>query len=54
VPSKKKKSKFKVGAEARRRARLGVGLPPPQRAITEKRLKPPKHKETLGDLLREE
>jgi hypothetical protein len=54
VPSKKKKSKFKVGTEARRRARLGIGLPPPERTIVEKRLKKPKHKQTLKDVLDEE
>jgi hypothetical protein len=54
VPSKKKKSKFKVGTEARRRARLGIGLPPPERTITEKRLKKPKHKKNLKELLVEE
>jgi hypothetical protein len=54
MPSKKKKSKFKVGTEARRRARLGIGLPPPERAIVEKRLKKPKHKKDLKDLLTEE
>jgi hypothetical protein len=47
LPSKKKKSKFKVGTEARRLARLGIGLPPPERTITEKRLRKPKHKKKL-------
>lgn len=51
MPSRRKKSKFKVAKEAKRRARLGIGLPPPQRVIVEKRHKPPKHKKTLGDLL---
>lgn len=51
MPSRKKKSKFKVTKEARRRARLGIGLPPPERVIIEKRHKPPKHKKTLDDLL---
>jgi hypothetical protein len=54
VPSKKKKSKFKIGTEARRRARLGIGLPPPERTITEKRLKKPKHKKKLEDLVVED
>lgn len=53
VPSKKKKSKFKIGTEARR-ARLGIGLPPPERTITEKRLKKPKHKKKLEDLVVDE
>ena len=50
MPSKKKKLKFKVGTEARRRARLGIGLPPTERTIAGKRLKGPKHKKKLGDL----
>ena len=54
MPSKKRKPKFKVGAEARRRARLGIGMPPPERAIVEKRMKKSKHKETLKKLLLEE
>lgn len=54
VPSKKKKSKFKIGTEARRRARLGIGLPPHERTIVEKRLKKPKHNQTLKDVLSEE
>jgi hypothetical protein len=41
---RKKKPSFKVTTEARRRARLGAGLPPPERVITEKKFKPPKHK----------
>ena len=54
MPSKKKKSKFKVATEVRRRARLGIGLPPPERTITEKRLKNPKHKKSLKELLVED
>ena len=54
MASRKKKSKFKVTKEARRRARLGIGLPPPERVIVEKRHKPAKHKKTLGDLLNDE
>jgi len=54
MPPKKKKSKFKVGTEARRRARLCIGLPPPERTITEKRLKRPKHKKNLKDLIAED
>jgi hypothetical protein len=46
-----KKPKLKVGKEARRRARLGVGLPPPARVIPSKRTKSPKHKKTFSDLL---
>lgn len=51
--TQRKKSKFKVTKEARRRARLGIGLPPPERVILEKRHKPPKHKKTLSELLEE-
>jgi hypothetical protein len=54
VPSKKKKSKFTIATEARRRARLGIGLPPPERTITEKRSKKPKHKKKLEDLVVED
>jgi hypothetical protein len=49
----RKKSKFKVAKEAKRRARLGIGLPPPERVIVEKRHKPPKHKKTFPELLEE-
>jgi hypothetical protein len=49
-----KKPKLKVGKEARRRARLGVGLPPPARVIPSKRTKSPKHKKTFSDLLQGE
>lgn len=54
MPSKKKKSKFKVATEARRRARLGIGLPPAERVIVEKQFKKPKHKTVLKHLLSEE
>jgi hypothetical protein len=47
--ARKKKSKWKVSTEARRRARLGAGLPPPGRAIPNKRDKPPKYKKRLVD-----
>jgi hypothetical protein len=46
---KKKKSRWKVSRESRRRARLGIGMPPPERIIVDKRLKPPKHKKPLAD-----
>jgi hypothetical protein len=48
---KKKKSKLKIPKEAKRRARLGIGLPPPERLIPDKREKSGKHKKTLSDLL---
>lgn len=49
MPSKRKKTKFKVGREARRRARLGIGMPPAERTIPDKREKPPRHKKPLGE-----
>jgi hypothetical protein len=45
----KKLRKFHVGKEARRRARLVLGQPPPERVIPDKRRKPPKHKKTLSE-----
>jgi hypothetical protein len=42
--ARKKQRRFKVEKEARRRARLGAGTPPPARVIPDKRNKPPKHK----------
>jgi hypothetical protein len=49
--SRRKKPRLKVSKEARRRARLGVGPPPPERVIVDKRLKPPKHKKPLAELM---
>lgn len=46
---RKKRPRLRVHKEARRRARLGVGLPPPERVIVDKRLKPPKHKKPLAE-----
>jgi len=51
--AQRKKDRLRVPKEARRRARLGIGLPPVERTIPNKRDKPPKHKKTLGDLLSE-
>jgi hypothetical protein len=51
--AKKKKTKLNVGAEARRKARLTVGTPPPARTIADKRGKPPKHKKSTSDLIEE-
>ena len=48
--SRRKKPRLKVTKEARRRARLGIGLPPPERTIPNKRFKPPKHKKKLVEL----
>jgi hypothetical protein len=53
MPPKKKKTPFKAGKEARRRARLGVGMPPPERLIPDKRTKPAKHKKSAAELLDE-
>jgi len=44
---RKKKARLRVTKEARRRARLGIGLPPTERTIPDKRLKPPKHKKSV-------
>jgi hypothetical protein len=44
---RKKRPRLCVAKEARRRARLGVGVPPPERVIVDKRLKSPKHKKPL-------
>ncbi len=48
---KKKKPRLRVEKEARRRARAGIGLPPPEKTIPNKREKVEKHKKTLGQLL---
>ena len=52
--ARKKKPRLNVASEARRRARRGVGLPPPERIIPDKQTKPAKHKKTFVDLLNEE
>lgn len=49
----RKKQRLRVTKEARRRARLSVGVPPAERTIPNKRHKPPRHRKTLGDLLHE-
>lgn len=46
---RKRKKRFSASKEARRRARLAAGTPPPARIIPDKRLKPPKHKKRLRD-----
>jgi hypothetical protein len=51
MPTKKRKPKFTVAKEARRRARLAAGMPPRERVIENKRRKPPKHKKSLEDLV---
>jgi len=52
--ARRKKARLKVAKEARRRARLGIGLPPTERTIPNKREKPEKHKKTMRELLGEE
>jgi hypothetical protein len=46
---RKKKDRLRVHKEARRLARLGIGAPPGERVIPDKRKKPPKHKKRLAD-----
>lgn len=47
IMAKKKKDRLRVHKEARRLARLGVGMPPTERTIPDKRQKAPKHKKRL-------
>jgi hypothetical protein len=47
---RKKRPRLRVAKEARRRARLGIGLPPTERTIPDKRRKPLKHKKLILDL----
>ncbi len=49
MPRKKCKKKFTAAKEAKRRARLGAGTPPPGRIIPDKRSKAPKHKKRLPE-----
>jgi len=51
--ARKKKSHVRIHKEARRRARLGVGMAPPEKILPNKREKPPKHKKTFSQLLEE-
>jgi hypothetical protein len=46
---RKKKKRINISKETRRRARAGIGMPPAERLIPDKRLKPPKHKKSLLD-----
>jgi len=43
----KKKPRLRVEKEARRRARLGIGMPPGERVIPDKRENPVKHKKKI-------
>ena len=45
--AKRKRDRLKVHKEARRLARLGLGMPPTERTIPDKRDKPPKHKKKI-------
>jgi hypothetical protein len=45
--SQNKHPRLRVEKEARRRARLGIGMPPPAHKIADKRSKPPKHKKKI-------
>jgi hypothetical protein len=47
IMAKKKKDRLRVHKEARRLARLGLGMPPTERTIPDKRAKAPKHKKRL-------
>ena len=49
----RKKRRFRVEKEARRRARAGAGSPPAERVIEDKRRKAPKHKKSRAELLAE-
>ncbi|HWG58520.1 MAG TPA: hypothetical protein VN661_05690 [Candidatus Acidoferrales bacterium] len=53
MASKRKKTKFKVGREARRRARIGIGMPPPEKTIPDKREKAEKHKRAVTEEMEE-
>jgi hypothetical protein len=44
---KNKRDRIRVHKEARRLARLGLGMPPAERTIPDKRRKPAKHKKKL-------
>jgi hypothetical protein len=47
IMAKTKKDRLRVHKEARRLARLGVGMPPTERTIADKRQKAPKYKKKL-------
>ncbi len=47
IMAKKKKDRLRVHKEARRLARMGLGMPPAERTIPDKRQKAPKHKKKL-------
>jgi hypothetical protein len=45
----RKRKKFSASTEARRRARLAAGTPPPARVIPDKRLRAQKHKQRITE-----
>jgi hypothetical protein len=47
--AKKKKDRIKIHKEARRLARRGLGMPPTERTIPDKRDKPVKHKKKITE-----
>lgn len=47
MAKKKKRDRLRVHKEARRLARLGLGMPPTERTIPDKRRKPAKHKKKI-------
>jgi len=49
MSARTKPRKSNAAKEARRRARLVIGQPPPERVIPDKRRKPPKHKNAWPD-----
>ena len=50
---RRKPPRLKIPKEARRRARLGIGMPPTERTFPNKRDKPAKHKKTFAKLIEE-
>ena len=46
---RKKKPGIRIEKEARRRARQGIGMPPAERLIPDKRRNPPKYKKPILD-----
>jgi hypothetical protein len=54
MPRKRKVKPFRASKAVKAAAREQIGSPPPTRMVPERKTKPPKHKPTLSDLLREE
>jgi hypothetical protein len=49
IMARKKKDRLRAHKEARRLARLEIGMPPGERVIPDKRKKPAKHKKKFLD-----